>query len=460
MTAGDVRKKFTIFNEYSYKCFHSAFANTKKSMATELEARQKQTGRGGKEGNIKAYSNLDDDDDDDDETYRNLSRLSIDEVDEDDLTFDTRTQDNGRTNNSYYHYAGGAAGNKSVTFDGGASRRADGAGGKSFRGAAGGWSPRSPSHEKSGGRGLLTSPRNTRTSAPPPGSSSSPWTSHKIKAHAPTCTLPFFVDYWYDKRTQARASIQVHLPSFNETMLSRITCRVGSNQRELVLLVPITKYLGDPVHFERYVLFGVAESDRAAHKKILEWHPKTAARNLTLAELKSNPTCNVVTMEVRIPIEFKVALDFASVANEDPYFYGHQIFHYPDGSAHLHVELVGECISSGSNTAKTTPVFKVPASVDVVSVSGGGTRTMADSCSYMEITVGEPTAVTTSRSERSATTRRLTSNTSEAGFSGGASVGSNAHQSVKSRKTVAALPPIPAYAGNKRKLTASAQSVV
>ncbi len=304
----------------------------------------------------------------------------------------------------------------------------------------------------------MPSPRN-KTSAPPPGGTS-PWMPNKVKkARAPICTLPFFVDYWYDKRTQARASIQVHLPSFNESMLSRITCRVGSNQRELVLLVPVTKYLGDPVHFERYVLRGIAESDRTAHKKILEWHPKTAARNLTLAELKSSPTCNIVTMEVQIPIDFKVALDFASVANDDPYMiYGHQIFHYPDGSAHLHVELVGECVSSGSNSAKATPVFKVPDSVDVVSVSG--TRTMTDSCSYMEITVGEePSAVP--RTKNCGTRRlRTSSDTSEAGFSGGASIGSNAHQSVKSRKTIAALPPIPAYAGNKRKLKESSQSVV
>jgi hypothetical protein len=177
--------------------------------------------------------------------------------------------------------------------------------------------------------------------------------------------------------------------------------------------------------------------------------------------LKSTPTCNIVTMEVRIPIDFKVALDFASsVANDNPYFYGHQIFHYPDGSAHLHVELVGECVSSsGSNSAKATPaVFKVPDSVDVVSASG--TRTMTDSCSYMEITVGEePSAVP--RTKNCGTRRlRASSDTSEAGFSGGASIGSNAHQSVKSRKTIAALPPIPAYAGNKRKLKESSQSVV
>jgi hypothetical protein len=80
-----------------------------------------------------------------------------------------------------------------------------------------------------------------------------------------------------------------------------------------------------------------------------------------------------------------------------------------------------------------------------------------DGCSYMEITVGEPAAV--NRTECSAT-HRLTSNSSETGFSGGApSIGSNAQPSLTSRMTIGALPPIPGYAGNKRNPKASAQSV-
>jgi hypothetical protein len=40
----------------------------------------------------------------DDTTYGNLSQqLAIDEDEDELLTFDTRTQDNGRSNNSNYH---------------------------------------------------------------------------------------------------------------------------------------------------------------------------------------------------------------------------------------------------------------------------------------------------------------------------------------------------------------------
>ena len=44
MTAGNVRDKYTMFNQYAYSTFSSALNNTRKSFGTYVEARVDQTG--------------------------------------------------------------------------------------------------------------------------------------------------------------------------------------------------------------------------------------------------------------------------------------------------------------------------------------------------------------------------------------------------------------------------------
>ncbi len=70
-----------------------------------MEAREQQTGRGGKSGTrIQSYStNLngcdddddDDDDDFDDDTYRRMSKMSVNN--HDDYSYDTRTQQGAKS---------------------------------------------------------------------------------------------------------------------------------------------------------------------------------------------------------------------------------------------------------------------------------------------------------------------------------------------------------------------------
>lgn len=45
MTAGDVRKKYSMFADYSYSCFSSALSNARKAFKKEIECRDKQTGK-------------------------------------------------------------------------------------------------------------------------------------------------------------------------------------------------------------------------------------------------------------------------------------------------------------------------------------------------------------------------------------------------------------------------------
>ncbi len=99
MTAGAARDKYPMFKDYSYNCFQLALNNVRRSLGTEVEAREQQTGRGGKSGGrIQSYSNLngcgdcddDDDDDFDDDTYRMRSKMSVNDH-HDEFSYDTQT---------------------------------------------------------------------------------------------------------------------------------------------------------------------------------------------------------------------------------------------------------------------------------------------------------------------------------------------------------------------------------
>jgi hypothetical protein len=472
MTAKQIREKYTMFNAYAYACFNSALANTRRSVATEMEAREPQTGRGGAGGHMRAYSNLkegdfedddDDDDDDDDESYQ-ISRLSL----------------NDHHDDNYSSYGGGA---KSVTFNASS--------GRSIRSGIVGMAHGTPPRPPSSGKKESSSPVST---------------PHKLRpVH---CALPFIIDYWHDGRPQERASIQVQILSMNEEMMSRMSYRVSTAQNELVMMMPVSEHFGlGPLAFNNYVLADLDVHESKKHAQILNYHPKVTARRLLLAKLKEkSPAANTI-MEFRIPLRRKFSLDFASVAHNDPYFYGSKFVGYPDGSVFLHIELVADTVE-GSNTPldrnSAQMMFygaqqNVPDSVSIP--SGGGTSACDDDFSYMEETVmtakttkttkssktsasksssakpqphatptgtptgvvatlGTPTGVvaTLGTGVARATTPFSTSTTSilniatptyhdaysTSGFSGGASTSG---RSVKSRRTVG-----PVTSGNKRKL--------
>ena len=359
MTAGDVRKKYPMFNAYSYSCFNSALTNVKKSYGKEVTCRAKQTGEGGDNGNIASHSNLDDEEDDDDSDDDSvsfaMSRLSLD----DDLTFDTRGS---------AHPSG-----KSVTF----SSVCD----KSVK-----------SSKKNRTRGIAKS-------------------SKKKYTKGFSAALPYLVDYWYDHRPLKRASVQVQMLSGNKTMLKRVTWRVSSSQDELIVLCPVSEYMGEPEKaFNDHVLEDIEdEDDIRKHETILKWHPKSSCRRLRMNTIR-NGSSSWNVMEFRIPLKFKVSLELASVGNNDPYFYGNNMVTYPDGTVQLHVELVSDSGPDGAPpAARNTATFRdIPGSVSFGLSS-------SDDASYMEFTVGS--------SPGKSTTSDMTS--------------PSAAHTVKSRKTVA-----------------------
>ena len=403
MTAGDVRKKYPMFNAYSYSCFNSALTNVKKSYGKEVTCRAKQTGEGGDNGNIESHTNLDDEDDDasdDDSVSFAMSRLSLDD---DELTFDTRGS---------AHPSG-----KSVTF----SSVCD----KSVK-----------SSKKSRTRGIAKSGKKNYTKGF-------------------SAALPYLVDYWYDHRPLKRASVQVQMLSGNKTMLKRVTWRVSSSQDELIVLCPVSEYMGEPEKaFNDHVLEDIEdEDDLRKHETILKWHPKSSCRRLRMNTIR-NGSSSWNVMEFRIPLKFKVSLELASVGNNDPYFYGNNMVTYPDGTVQLHVELISDSGPDGAPpAARNTATFRdIPGSVSFGSSS-------SDDASYMEFTVGSsPGKSVSSRSvssrkstssrsvssrkstssRRSTSSRKSTSGGSVAGKSTASDITSpSAAHTVKSRKTVA-----------------------
>ena len=87
MTAGQVQKKYKMFNAYAYRTFSSALQTAVKSRQSEFNAQRPQTGFGGKNGNIKAHTVFSDKDKDY-LTYE-MSKASLKEKDDEHL-YNTR----------------------------------------------------------------------------------------------------------------------------------------------------------------------------------------------------------------------------------------------------------------------------------------------------------------------------------------------------------------------------------
>ena len=93
------------------------------------------------------------------------------------------------------------------------------------------------------------------------------------------CVLPHIVDYWFDNKQQARASIQVQMISLSDEMLHCVTYCISSLQNEFVVTLPVSLYIHLPKDlFHRYVLQGISEEEKKQHGKILDFHAKKCTK--------------------------------------------------------------------------------------------------------------------------------------------------------------------------------------
>ncbi len=136
-----------------------------------------------------------------------------------------------------------------------------------------------------------------------------------------------------------------------EENMVNVSNRVSAARNEFVILIPISQYFGQPdTAFNYYVLREMKPEDHSTHHiRSLQYHPKSNACRLHLAELRSKSPTDNATMEFRIPLRRQYSLDFASCINDDPYFFGSKFVEYPDGSFHLDAELVADTVEGTNN---------------------------------------------------------------------------------------------------------------
>ena len=213
--------------------------------------------------------------------------------------------------------------------------------------------------------------------------------------------LPYVIDYWYDRQAVKHASIQIHMLSGNEELLNRVSYRVSTSQLELVVTVPLSTYMVSPEQALCSVALAGIKAGLEGHKKVLDYHPKVSARRLFISQVKQSQLMDLNVCEFRVPILFKCNLNFATVANNDPYFYGNKFIQYPDGSTHLHVELISDDapLVKEQDTRSRATYVNVPESVSVDSAHD-------DDVSYMDITVNSEKSRHTTRTTRSNRTAR------------------------------------------------------
>ena len=156
-----------------------------------------------------------------------------------------------------------------------------------------------------------------------------------------TLGLPWILDKWHDLNTRSRISIQIQLPSGNDVH-RRTTVRVATDQKSLVLTFPMSNYLSSVKQAFNPYIFGMGDFNEERTEfleYVLKLHPKVIARKRSLEIISERNVMKEIMYEQRVPLGRKVHHSFAD-QDDDDLFYGKKFVFYPDGSCHLHVELI------------------------------------------------------------------------------------------------------------------------
>lgn len=143
---------------------------------------------------------------------------------------------------------------------------------------------------------------------------------------------------------RARISVQVQLLS-GHSAYKKVFVRVSTDGKELVLTLPMSPYMSrTDLAFDSFVLAEtqVPETELKYLKVLLKHHPKCAARMVAVSKVKGRSFTDGFFYEQRIRLPRKVQHTVASTTDGDELFFGKKFIQYPDGSVHLHVELIGE----------------------------------------------------------------------------------------------------------------------
>lgn len=156
--------------------------------------------------------------------------------------------------------------------------------------------------------------------------------------------LPFLLDMWRDSAGRPRISVQVHLLS-GRGAHKKVLVRISTDGKELVLSLPMSEYMSRSDFAFRTFLIdkeSMSETELYYVSYILKLHPKTAARIVSASKIKGRSITNGFYYEQRIRLPRSVKREFAKQNDGDKMFHGKKFIQYPDGSVHLHCELIGD----------------------------------------------------------------------------------------------------------------------
>jgi hypothetical protein len=194
-------------------------------------------------------------------------------------------------------------------------------------------------------------------------------TTHGVTAMG----LPYVLDTWHTVSTRSRISVQVQLLS-GDTFHKKALVRVSTDKKYLVLVTPMSPFLARPDYaFNSYILEDPQAKLSPNLDVILGLHSKSIARKLSIAKLGERDGNKEVIYEQRIPLGRECRHQFA-FDEDDPLFFGKKIVKYPDGSVHLHVELV-VCENGDGYVANLEDPVVVKASVDHLPEQNDGVPT-------------------------------------------------------------------------------------
>jgi hypothetical protein len=90
----------------------------------------------------------------------------------------------------------------------------------------------------------------------------------------------------------------------------------------------------------------VSETDEKTFLFVMENHPKITARMQTVSKIVSRVSVEIFYYEQRIPLPKQCMHQRAGKEDGDEVFYGKHFLKYPDGSIHMHVELLAVVVDS------------------------------------------------------------------------------------------------------------------
>jgi hypothetical protein len=159
--------------------------------------------------------------------------------------------------------------------------------------------------------------------------------------------------------------------------------RVSTNKMELVLTFPMSSFMSRAENaFSSCFLDGRQfnnEHEKSCMKVIMKHHGKTVSRMVSISKIKGRSSADDFLYEQRIHLPRACKHNIAGISDGDEFFFGKKFIQYPDGSVHLHIELLcetsdgyhpEEVLGSNPMTHVASPA-NIPPPTDQFSGGGG-----------------------------------------------------------------------------------------